>query len=147
MRLESPGVKGPIPMPRRSIKSKQNARLKELRRALVKPGRDTHGLVGIEGLNLVEEALRGELHVPCVFVAEDAEDRLEGLVLPAATEILVLPRALLESVLQTETPQPVAALVEVPDWTLSHVLGPEKSSAALILVLAGLQDPGNLGTI
>jgi TrmH family RNA methyltransferase len=131
----------------RHVQSKQNARLKELRRALAKPGRDTHGLAGIEGLNLLEEALRGDLHVPCVFVAEDAQDRLEGLPLPPGTEVLLLPRALLDSVLQTETPQPVAALVEVPDWTLAHVLGPGKQSAPLILVLAGLQDPGNLGTI
>src|SRR5258708_29674803 len=134
-------------MPRRAIQSKQNARLKELRRALTRPGRDTHGLAGIEGVNLLEGALRGELHVPCVFVAEDAEVLLKGLRLPADTEILVMPRALLDSVLQTETPQPVAALVETPDWTLSHVLGPGKWSAPLILVLAGLQDPGNLGTI
>jgi TrmH family RNA methyltransferase len=131
----------------RHVQSKQNARVKELRRALSKPGRDTHGLAGIEGVNLLEEALGGDLHVPCVFVADDAQDRLEGIRLPPGTEVLLVPRALLDSVLQTETPQPVAALVEVPDWTLAHVLGPGKRSAPLILVLAGLQDPGNLGTI
>lgn len=134
-------------MPQRAIQSKQNARLKELRKALVKPGRDTEGLAGIEGVNLLEEALRAGLHVPCVFVVADAEDRLEGLSLPPQTEILVVPRTLLDSVLQTETPQPVAALVETPDWTLAHILGPHKHSAPLILVLAGIQDPGNLGTI
>jgi TrmH family RNA methyltransferase len=131
----------------RKVESKQNARLKELRRAFAKPGRDTHGLAGIEGANLLEEALRAQLHVPCVFVAEGAEERLEGLPLPPAIEVLQVPRALLDSVLQTEAPQPVAALVEVPDWTLSHVLGPGKWSAPLILVVAGIQDPGNLGTI
>ncbi len=134
-------------MPKRVIQSKQNARLKDLRRALTKPGRDAHGLAGIEGVNLLEEALRADLHLPCVFVADDAEDRIEGLPLPPGTEILLVPRALLDSVLQTETPQPVAALVEVPDWTLAHVLGPGRSSAPLIVVLAGIQDPGNLGTI
>jgi TrmH family RNA methyltransferase len=41
-------------MPRRAIQSKQNARLKELRRALTRPGRDTHGLAGIEGLTMLE---------------------------------------------------------------------------------------------
>ena len=134
-------------MPMRKVQSKQNARLKELRRALAKPGRDSHGLAGIEGVNLLEEALRGDLHVPCVFVAEGSEDRLQGLPLPPATELLQVPRDLLDSVLQTETPQPVAALVEMPDWTLAHVLGPGKWSAPMILVLAALQDPGNLGTI
>jgi TrmH family RNA methyltransferase len=37
--------------------------------------------------------------------------------------------------------------VEPPDWTWAHLLGTHKSRAALIVVLAGLQDPGNLGTI
>jgi TrmH family RNA methyltransferase len=40
----------------------------------------------------------------------------------------------------------VAALVEQPDWTWAHVLG-ERKSAALVVVVAGIQDPGNLGTI
>jgi TrmH family RNA methyltransferase len=72
---------------------------------------------------------------------------LQQVDLPDTTEVLVMPTGILSSVLTTETPQPVGALVEVPDWTLSHVLGPGKWSAPLILVLAGLQDPGNLGTI
>ena len=134
-------------MPKRIIQSKQNARLKDLRRALTKPGLEANGFAGIEGANLLQEALRSRLRVPCIFVADDAEDLLDGMPIPLDTEILLLSRALLDSVLQTETPQPVAALVEVPDWTLAHVLGPGKSSAPLIVILAGLQDPGNLGTI
>lgn len=134
-------------MPVRIVTSKQNARLKELRRALTRPGRDTHGLAGIEGLNLVEEAFRASLRVPCVFLAQESEEMLRDLELPSETEVLLVPRAILDSILDTEAPQPVAALVEMPDWTLSHVLGPGKDSAPLILVLASLQDPGNLGTI
>ncbi len=48
--------------------------------------------------------------------------------------------------LSTEAPQPVAALVEPPDWTWVHMLR-HKKNAALVVVLAGVQDPGNLGTI
>jgi len=133
-------------MPPRLIQSKQNARLKELRRAFLKPGREAKGLAAIEGLNLLEEALRAQLHIPTVFLADDAESHLAGLALSASTEVLLVPRALLDAALQTETPQPVAALIEIPDWTLSHILGSARSPA-LILVLAGLQDPGNLGTV
>ena len=60
----------------------------------------------------------------------------------------------MDSALATETPQPVAALVEPPEWSWADVLGgAEKDAplqaiaAPLIVVLAGLQDPGNLGTI
>jgi TrmH family RNA methyltransferase len=134
-------------MPLRIVHSKQNARLKELRRALSHPGRDDLALAGIEGPNLLEEALRAGLRVPCVFVAEEARHLLDALPLGESTEILLVPRELLDSVLETETPQPVAALVEPPDWTWVHVLGPQKRSGALVVVLAGVQDPGNLGTI
>jgi RNA methyltransferase, TrmH family len=58
-----------------------------------------------------------------------------------------LPRALLDSALATETPQPVAALVEQPEWSWTHVLGAHGGGTALVVVLAGIQDPGNLGTI
>jgi len=133
-------------MPPRLVQSKHNARLKELRKAFLKPGREAKGLAAIEGVNLLNEGLLAGLHIPTAFVAEDAERQFDTLALPASTEVLLVPRPLLNSVLQTETPQPVAALVEIPDWTLAHVLGQAKS-APLILVLAGLQDPGNLGTI
>lgn len=130
----------------RIVQSRQNARLKELRRALSRPGRDARGLAGIEGLHLLEESLRADLRVACVFLAQEANEPLQGLVLPSETEMLAVPRALLNSILQTETPQPVAALVEVPDWTWAHVLR-RQSGMSLVVILAGIQDPGNLGTI
>lgn len=134
-------------MPVRIVQSKQNARLKELRRALVNHGREGRSLAGIEGPNLIAEALRAGLRVHCVFAAQDAERLLAGLALPAEMEVLLLPRDLLESTLTTETPQPVAALVEPPDWTWSHLLGGHRTHAPLVVMLAGIQDPGNLGTI
>ena len=139
-------------MPIRIVQSKQNQRLKELRKALANPGRDERGLAGIEGPNLLKEALRAGLRIDCVFVAQGSEGLLEGTGLGAETEILAMAKELLDSALTTEAPQAIAALVEPPDWTWAHVLGvhagggAEKSSS-LVVVLDGLQDPGNLGTI
>jgi TrmH family RNA methyltransferase len=133
-------------MPLRIVQSKQNARLKELRRALNRFGRDDGKLQGIEGPNLLEEALRAGLRLPYVFVAQEMQHLLDGVPLGAETEVLLVPRILLNAVLSTESPQPVAALVEPPDWTWVHVLGRRKTPA-LLVVLAGIQDPGNLGTI
>jgi TrmH family RNA methyltransferase len=140
-------------MPLRIVESKQNARLKELRRALSVPGRGAHalaggaaGLAGIEGPNLIEEALRAGLRVKTIFVAQGAERLMDALSLPPEIEILELPKKLLEAALATETPQPIAALVETPDWTWAHVLN-QNIDKTLVLVLAGIQDPGNLGTI
>jgi len=134
-------------MPVRVVESKDNARLKELRKALAASGVGARGLVGIEGPHLVEEALRAGLRVKTIFTAESAERLLDALPVPPGTEILRLPKKLLDSALATETPQPVAALVEAPDWTWAHLLCARRSGAELIVVLAGIQDPGNLGTI
>lgn len=132
-------------MPVRIVQSPQNARLKELRKAFARPGLDTHGCVGIEGPHLLEEAVRAGLRVACVFIAQGAESG--HLPLSPETETLIVPRPLLDSILQTETPQPVAALVEMPDWTWAHVLRGRGSWDPLVVLLAGIQDPGNVGTI
>jgi len=138
-------------MPLRIVQSKQNPRLKQLRRALAKPLGDVEAgcrmLAGIEGPNLLKEALRAGLHIECVFVAEGSERLLDGMALSAQTDILVTPAGLLHASLATETPQAVAALIETPNWTWEHVLDPQRKGETLVVVLAGLQDPGNLGTI
>ena len=133
-------------MPVRIVSSKQNARLKELRRALAFPGRKAAGMAGVEGPHLVEEALRAGIHIGAVFAGDGMQDYVQDLPLAPEVEVLVMPRGILAGTLSTETPQPVAALVEIPDWTLAHMLSPTHRPP-LILVLAGLQDPGNLGTI
>ena len=51
------------------------------------------------------------------------------------------------SALATETPQPIAALVQPPQWSWEQLLVQGQKKTPLILVLAGLQDPGNLGSI
>jgi len=135
----------------RIVQSKQNSRLKQLRRALAQPlreaGADGRVLLGIEGPNLLGEALRAGLRIECVFVAEGVEKLLDLIPLGPNTEILLMPKSLLDSVVTTEAPQAIAALVEAPDWTWAHLLGAHRTPSALVLVLAGIQDPGNLGTI
>jgi TrmH family RNA methyltransferase len=148
-------------MPVRIVQSKQNARLKELRRALTKPPRAAGELpphraenaqweprfAGIEGPNLIREAVRANVRIPSVFVAQGSERLLDELFLLPETEVLVLPPALLSASLATETPQPIAALVEPRTWEWEHLLSGRRNAAPLIVVLAGLQDPGNVGTI
>jgi TrmH family RNA methyltransferase len=135
-------------MPVRTVQSKQNGRLKDLRRALSKPPRVAGELAGIEGPNLIEEAVRARLGIETVFVSHDAERLLDGLTLPQTTEVLLVSRELLSSALTTETPQLIAALIRQPEWIWRDLLkGSGKNTNTLIVVLAGLQDPGNVGTI
>jgi RNA methyltransferase, TrmH family len=137
-------------MPVRVVESKQNARLKELRKALNAPARGAQALVGIEGPKLLEEALRAGLRVKTIFVAQGldraSQRLLDKLQIKRDVEILKLPMKLLGQALATETPQPIAALVEPPSWSWSNVLN-QNQKKTLIVVLAAIQDPGNLGTI
>ncbi len=133
----------------RIVQSKQNPRLKELRRALSQPPRlaEPDTLLGLEGLHLVEEALRAGLNIHAVFVAEGYEHMLDELArkysLLTDLETFVVPREILNAAQSTESPQPVAALVEPPVWKLDALV----EGSGPVVVLAGLQDPGNLGTI
>jgi RNA methyltransferase, TrmH family len=137
-------------MPARIVQSKQNARLKALRRAFARPGRESDGLAAIEGPHLLEEAGRAGLRVAAIFLRigeegvgafgreEDGPDEIEAIFVPAK---------IFDSIVETETPQPVAALVEMPRWTWDDALTRRNGGTPLIVVLAGVQDPGNLGTI
>ena len=132
-------------MPLRIVNSKQNARLKELRRALRSPERNG-SVIGIEGPHLIEEAIHAGLRVRCAFAGDGFQPWLAQLPLAADTETLVMPNGILRSTFVTETPQPVAALIDPPRWTWADLFGPA-DLALLVVVLAGIQDPGNLGTI
>lgn len=134
-------------MPIRIVQSKQNARLKELRKALAHPGRNERGLVGIEGPNLVAEAMRSGLRVDSVFAGtERMADEIASQDGMGDVDVLLVPDDSLRSILVTESPQCMAALVEPPKWTWEDVAEPQDEKV-LIVLLAGVQDPGNLGTI
>ena len=130
----------------RRVDSRHNARVKELRRSFADAAPNDQGEVAIEGMHLVEEAIRSGLRLSAVFFSESASERVHKLMpqLSSQVEAFLLPEAVFASAVPTETPQGVAALVRVKATTLANML---KSSPALLLITAGLQDPGNLGTI
>ena len=56
----------------RRVDSRQNARVKELRRAFSEAAPNDKGEVAIEGMHLVEEAIRAGLRLGTVFFSESA---------------------------------------------------------------------------
>jgi TrmH family RNA methyltransferase len=64
--------------------------------------------------------------------------------LPAEAEAVQVPDRLFEQVAQTQNPQGIAGLVELPARNLDTILAGQD---LLLLVACGLQDPGNLGTL
>jgi len=130
----------------RIVQSKQNPRVKELRAALQRPGRGDAETVALEGFHLVQEAIRSGLTIETIFISEESESILKTLGIPDSVEILALPAEILASAVTTETPQPIAALAQSRRWNWQDLLSVIPGTG-LILVLAGIQDPGNLGTI
>jgi TrmH family RNA methyltransferase len=123
------------------IASSQNARWKDLRRRLLHPARIPDGRIAIEGLHLIEEAQRSGLEFETLFVREDVQAAMQRF---SAHEVCVVARNVFNQGSATETPQGVAALVRMPAAQLDAVLG---AASPLLVVLDGLQDPGNLGAI
>jgi TrmH family RNA methyltransferase len=136
-----------------AITSRDNRWLKEFRLAL-RGGLPTEsGFVGVEGVRLVEEALRSACPVEAVLFSETGErhhERLAPLIdrPEIAIPILRTTDRLFEGVADTEHPQGVAALVKPRAASFDDLLRtPDTACSPLLVVLAGVQDPGNVGTI
>jgi RNA methyltransferase, TrmH family len=130
----------------RRIESRQNAHVKALRQAFHDAAPSGQGLVAVEGMHLIEEAIRAGLRLETVFFSESALPRAHKLLpqLSAHTEALLLSDEIFASAVPTETPQGIAALVKVKSFSFDDALQP---APVLLVIAAGLQDPGNLGTI
>ena len=61
----------------RRVESRQNARIKELRAGLSGGAKTMHNHIAVEGLHLVQEAVKSGLNLYTVFVQEGTEGLLE----------------------------------------------------------------------
>jgi RNA methyltransferase, TrmH family len=127
------------------LESRDNRWLKRFRAALEGRLEKDSSTLGIEGPRLVEEALRSGLVVEALLVADSGERHLTRLksLLPADLRVLRTTDRLFASVAGTETPQGIALLAESRRWRLEDLL----NNTPLVVALAGVQDPGNVGTI
>jgi TrmH family RNA methyltransferase len=133
----------------RRVEGRHNPLVKQLRQAFSRAELTESGDCAIEGLRILEEAIRSGLRFSAVFFRESAQDRAERLLpqLGAQVETLLLPDKLFDSLVPSESPQGVAALVRLKEFLLDDVMEKERLQIGPIVLLAGLQDPGNVGTI
>lgn len=129
---------------REPLLSESNPLLKDLRRAASRGSLTSDGLAVAEGFHLLEEALRSRCEIPVVIAAESAgavvAKHLGGL---KHTRVAAVSDHTFERLAFTESPQGVIALVKPPTWTLEHLV----RGKPLVVVLDGVQDPGNAGAI
>lgn len=131
----------------RKIEGRHNPLVKDVRQAFARGELTADGNCAIEGLRIVEEAIRSGLRLRAVLFKQSAENVAERLLpqIGSHVETLLLADSLFDSVVPSETPQGVAALVRLKEFTLDAIL--ERLQLGPIIVVVGLQDPGNLGTI
>ena len=131
----------------RRIEGRHNPLVKSLRQAFGHAERTEDGDCAIEGLHVVEEAIRSGLRFRAVFFRESAQGVTARVMtqIGAHVETLLLPDKIFDGAVPSETPQGVAALVKLKEFSLDDLL--ERVQVGPVIVVAGLQDPGNLGTI
>jgi TrmH family RNA methyltransferase len=145
--MAAPAGSSPSRVPKGStaaISSRENQWLKRFRAAL-SGDRGEDGFVGVEGVRLVEAALGSGLPIEALLVSESGArhlSRIAGL-LSGDVPVLRTSDKLFASAADTRTPQGIAALVRPRKSTIDECV----TGTALLVVLVGVQDPGNVGTM
>jgi RNA methyltransferase, TrmH family len=145
------------------ITSRENRWVKLFRAGLRGTGPSGDEPIAVESPKLIEDAMRQGLEAEAVLVSESGERHLEAVLRAASdsesgiarSRVLRTTDKIFESASGTESPQGVAALFRQPTWDFGQILGLSDAegessgatAAALVLVIAGVQDPGNIGTI
>jgi len=117
--------------------SDKNPLVKQIRRAVARGTLTEDGYAVAEGFHLLVEALASKCELGAVIVSEAARE------IPSLPQTRVVSEKTFRDLSSTESPQGVIALVRPPAWTLDQIL----SGCALVVVLDGVQDPGNAGAI
>ncbi|HZS57456.1 MAG TPA: RNA methyltransferase [Bryobacteraceae bacterium] len=121
----------------------RNPLLQKVRKAAA-AGRPTEdGLVVAEGPHLLEEALRGCWRIVQIITTPAGRNKYADLLQHADAEIVEANARAFESIAGTEHSQQVLALLEPRVWNWNDLIG----RRTFVLVLDGIQDPGNAGTI
>lgn len=129
------------------ITSRQNGTLKHFARlAREKKYRQSCGEMLCEGEKMLHEALRSGMQVKTVLALAGARDDLGRALLLRAEDtgasMFTAPDALFKLASDVETPQNIIFSCAFPTFESACL-----RAARRILVLDGLQDPGNMGTI
>lgn len=103
----------------------------------------------MEGVRLVEEALAAGVPLRGAVVAADLDRTARGAALREELERHAVPLEAVSArvfgpLADTDTPQGIVAVIEPRRWTAEDLsLGPGDA----VLVIDGVQDPGNVGTL
>jgi RNA methyltransferase, TrmH family len=133
----------PLRMPA-ELTSPRNPLLKDVRRAISRGGLTSEGCCIAETFHLVEEALRSDCSIQAIIASESVRATVERRFGALRNiEVIRIPDSVYAQISATESSQGVMALVKPPVWDLEPLL----RGQSLVLVLDGIQDPGNAGAM
>src|SRR5258706_7565503 len=100
----------------RRVSGRHNPRIKELRQAFRRGELTPQGECAIEGVKLVEEAIRSGQRLSEIFFSESARALAEKLLpqIGAWVEILLVPDSLFKSIVPSTPPPAAAAPLKTP---------------------------------
>ncbi len=132
--------------PHRKIAGRHHPLIKQVRGMARAGDLSPDGLVLLETVRLVEEALGSGAAIPQLLVDGKGSPRVRSLLrkLPAETAVCEVSPEVFQGLASTETSQGILALARVPAWREQDLF---PSGSPLLLLVAGLQDPGNLGAV
>jgi TrmH family RNA methyltransferase len=125
------------------LTSAKNPFLQSVRRAVTSGRAMDDGRIVIEGPHLLYEVLRSRWTLDQLIVTPNGLERHSQLVSKIRADVTEIPARAFEALAGTETSQEIMALVTPPRGTWADIL----NSSGLTLVLDGIQDPGNAGTM
>lgn len=134
------------------LQSRQNTYIKYVRRLAQRKYREQEGKFVIEGVRFLEEAVQANwplelvLHTPAMSEQARAGQLLETLAQRQVLSITV-DDALLRGLADTESPQGVLAVARVGGGLNVDRALEDALSRDLLVLVDGIQDPGNLGTV
>lgn len=121
------------------ITSRQNALMTHLRKLnSSRAYRERCGEYLCDGVKLLDEALKWNAPLTAVVFSEGVEPPA----VPSGVRAVQVPADVMKSVSPMETPQGALFTVRLPDAAL-----PETLTGTHYLILDGVQDPGNVGTV
>ena len=118
------------------ITSRKNPLLQQVKKLLSsKKAREEAGLFVSDGTKLLQEAVRWYPGLDTVILSDGVEAEI-----PEQVKVVRVPQEVMESISPMAAPQGALFLCRLPE---KRMFQPEKG----MLLLDGIQDPGNLGTI
>ena len=125
-----------------------NERIKKVKKLREPKERAEKRLFLIEGVRLLEEAVKEEADIEEVLFTEKLGDSVRGSHILASLRKMdiqtsQIPEKVMDALSETETPQGITAVVKQLNWGFKDMTEERKT----VVIACGLQDPGNLGTI